>query len=90
MPVSHFELIQHFFLPDFSKIERILLIQNDKDFIKDVVLKDEYRKKTFNNDPELYLNLQEKYISFTTKYNGIDNIVRIDNAKDFAARDKNS
>ena len=70
-------------LPDFSKIERILLIQNDKDFIKDVVLKDEYRKKTFNNDPELYLSLQEKYISFTTKYNAIDRIVRIDDAEDY-------
>lgn len=70
-------------LPDFSKVERILLIQNDKNFIKDVVLKDEYRKKTFNNSPELYLSLQEKYISFTTKYNAIDKIVRIDDAEDY-------
>jgi hypothetical protein len=70
-------------LPDFTKIERILMIQNDKDFIRDVVLEDEYRKKTFNNNPELYLSLQEKYIKFTTKYNAIDQVVRIDNAKDY-------
>ncbi len=70
-------------LPDFFKIEKILLIQNDRDFVKDVVLSDEYRKRTFNDNPDLYFDLQEKYIDFTTKYNQIDNVVRIDNAREY-------
>ena len=69
--------------PDFSKIERILLVQEDKDFVKDEVLKDEYRKRTFNNDPNLYFDLQEKYVDFTTKYNSIDSVIRINNAKEY-------
>lgn len=73
-------------LPDFSKIERILLVQNDKDFVRDVVLKDEYRKKTFKNDPDLYFQLQEKYVEFTSKYNSIDSIIRIDNAEEYITK----
>ena len=73
-------------LPDFSKIERILLVQNDKDFVRDVVLKDEYRKKTFKNDPDLYFQLQEKYVEFTSKYNPIDSIIRIDNAEEYITK----
>src|SRR5574344_1615153 len=70
-------------LPDFYHIERTLLIQNDKDFIEKFVMKDPYRKKTFKNNLDYYLELQDKYVSFTTKYNDIDNIIRIDNAKDY-------
>lgn len=73
-------------LPDFSKIERILLVQNDKNFVRDVVLKDEYRKKTFKNDPNLYFQLQEKYVEFTSKYNPIDSIIRIDNAEEYITK----
>lgn len=73
-------------LPDFSKIERILLVQNDKDFVRNVVLKDEYRKKTFKNDPNLYFQLQEKYVEFTSKYNPIDSIIRIDNAEEYITK----
>lgn len=73
-------------LPDFSKIERILLVQNDKDFVRDIVLKDEYRKKTFKNDPNLYFQLQEKYVEFTSKYNPIDSIIRIDNAEEYITK----
>ena len=74
---------QSLLLPDFFQIERILLVQNDKDFIKNYILQDPYRKQTFKNDPEYYLGLQEDYINFTTRYNGIDQIVRVDDAKDY-------
>lgn len=69
--------------PDFHNIERILLVQKDKDFIKDYVLKDPCRQETFNNDLDNYLKLQDKYVDFTKKYNHIDNLVVIDNAKDY-------
>jgi len=70
-------------LPDFTKIEKILLIQKDKEFVKNVVLQDEYRKKTFKNSPDYYFDLQSKYVEFTKKYNNIDQIITIDNAKDY-------
>lgn len=70
-------------LPDFSKIERVLLVQNDKDFVRDVVLQEKYRKKTFKGSPDLYFEMQEKYVEFTAKYNAIDKIIRIDNAREY-------
>jgi hypothetical protein len=69
--------------PEFHKVEKILLIQNDKNFVRDIVLQDPYRKKSFNNNPEYYLRLQDSYVNFTTRYNDIDKIVRIDDAKDY-------
>lgn len=69
--------------PDSCEIKRVLLIQNDKKFVEEEVLKDEYRRRTFKNNPDLYFKLQNEYITFTTKYNGIDEVVRIDNAKDY-------
>lgn len=74
-------------LPDFSRIEKILLIQKDKDFVKNEVLSDPYRKKTFNNDPELYFDLQNTYVEFTQKYNKIDEVIEIKNAKEYITLD---
>lgn len=71
-------------LPDFlGEAEKILLIQKDQNFVKDIVLKDEYRKRTFNNNPDLYFELQEKYVEFTKKFNDISEIIEITNAKDY-------
>lgn len=70
-------------LPDFVEVKKTLLIQNDKEFIRDYVLKDEYRKRTFKDSVDLFLELQEKYVRFTTTHNAIDNVVRIDNAKSY-------
>ena len=70
-------------MPDFFEVKKILLIQGDKEFVKDCVLKDEYRKRTFRNDPELYFKMQEKYVEFTSTYNAPDEVIRIDDAKEY-------
>ena len=70
-------------LKDVYNVEKILLVQNDKDFIKNSVFMDPYRNKTFKGSLDYYLELQTKYVQFTTKYNGIDKIVVIDNARDY-------
>lgn len=64
-------------------VKKILLIQKDENFIRDVVLKEPTRKKTFNNDPELYKELQDKYVEWTKKYNKIDKEIEIYNAKEY-------
>lgn len=68
-------------IPFGYEIERILLIQRDIDFVRDTVLKDPYRNKTFKGDPELYMDLQNKYIEWTMAYNKIDRVIEINNAK---------
>jgi hypothetical protein len=70
-------------LPDFYKIERILLIQEDKDFVRDVVFQDEFRRKTFKNDPDFYFKMQDLYVSFTKRHNVIDKVIRITSAKEY-------
>jgi hypothetical protein len=70
-------------LPSFLKITKVLLIQNDKDFVRDVVLREKYRNKTFKNDPEFYFDQQKKYIGFTKKYNQIDQEIVVNNAEDY-------
>lgn len=70
-------------MPDFFEVKKILLIQGDKEFVKDCVLKDEYRKQTFKGDPELYFKMQEKYVEFTSTYNAPDEVIRIDDAKEY-------
>lgn len=70
-------------LPDFYRIERILLIQEDKDFVRDVVFQDEFRRKTFKNDPDLYFKMQDLYVSFTKRHNVIDKVIRITSAKEY-------
>ena len=63
------------------------MIQRDKDFVKNEVLSDPYRKKTFNDDPELYFDLQNKYVEFTQKYNKINEVIEIKNAKEYITLD---
>ena len=70
-------------LPDFYRIERILLIQEDKDFVRDVVFQDEFRRKTFKNDPDFYFKMQDLYVSFTKRHNVIDKVIRITSAKEY-------
>ena len=48
-----------------------------------MVLQDPYRKRSFNNDPDYYLQLQNSYVDFTTRYNEIDRVINIDNARDY-------
>lgn len=64
-------------------VKKILLIQRDEDFIKNVVLQEPTRQKTFKGDPRLYMDLQERYVEWTKKYNKIDEVIEIYNAKDY-------
>lgn len=64
------------------EIEKTLLIQKDVDFIENTILKEPHRKAIFPSAIE-YMEQQERYIKFTKKYNKIDNIIEINNAKDY-------
>lgn len=67
--------------------EKILLIQKDIDFIKDVVLKEKTRSDCFPGGVEEYLRKQEDYIKFTEKYNNIDKIIKIKDAEKYIKDD---
>lgn len=70
-------------IPPEYDLEKILLVQKDYSFIRDVVLKDPYRNKTFHGDLRVYVELQEKYVDWTMTYNKIDKVIEIDNAKTY-------
>jgi hypothetical protein len=65
------------------KIHRVLLIQRDKDFINTNILQEPTRNKTFKGSCSYYLEMQDKYIEHTKKYNTIDEIIEINNAKEY-------
>lgn len=69
------------YLPN-CEIEKILLIQEDKKFIEDIVLKEPHRKSIFP-DVESYIKRQNEYVDFTRKYNNITKVIKIDNAKEY-------
>ena len=64
------------------KVRKILLVQEDVDFIRDVVLADQYRAGCFKGVDD-YLEKQRKYVRFTEEYNKIDSVVKISTAKDY-------
>lgn len=70
-------------IPFGYEIEKVLLIQRDIDFVANTVLKDPYRNKTFKGDPELYMDLQNKYIEWTMAYNQINRAIEINDAKTY-------
>ena len=63
--------------------KKILLIQRDVDFIDNVVLKEKTRAERFPRGVEDYLKAQDLYIDFTKKFNKIDEIIEITNAKNY-------
>lgn len=65
---------------------KTLLVQKDVDFIKDVVLKEETRSDRFPNGVDDYLKAQDLYIDFTKRFNKIDEVIEITNAKDYLKR----
>lgn len=67
---------------DIKEPEKILLIQRDYDFVKDVVFKEETRGTCFSS-LEDYIEKQERYIDFTKKYNNITSEIIITDAKDY-------
>jgi hypothetical protein len=62
---------------------RILLIQKDIDFIKDVVLQEPTRAKEFPGGVQDYLEYQDAYVEFTQKYNKIDEVINIKDAEKY-------
>ena len=66
-----------------KKPEKILLIQNDEEFIRDVILKEPSRKEKFPGGIEDYLRTQRFYVDFTKRHNDITEIIEITNAKDY-------
>jgi len=62
---------------------KVLLIQRDYDFVQNIVLKELTRSECFPGGIKDYINAQDRYISFTKKYNDINEIIEIDNAKEY-------
>lgn len=63
--------------------KKILLIQRDIDFIDNVVLREKTRAERFPRGVEDYLKAQDLYVDFTKKFNKIDEIIEITNAKNY-------
>lgn len=66
-----------------NNVQKILLIQKDVEFLKEVVLKEKTRSEVFPGGVQEYLEKQDKYIEFTKTYNKIDKEIVINNAKDY-------
>ena len=69
------------YLPNCA-IEKILLIQEDVEFIEKVILNEPHRRAIFP-DVDSYMKKQEEYINFTRKYNNITKTIKIENAKEY-------
>jgi len=66
-----------------GEIKKILLVNKDSEFIKNVILKEPHRAQVFPGGLEDYLEQQEKYIAFTSRWNKIDEVRVIENARDY-------
>lgn len=64
-------------------IKKILLVNKDEKFIRDVVLKEPHRAKVFPGGVSEYLREQDNYVSFTGRWNNITDIREITNARDY-------
>lgn len=62
---------------------KVLLIQKDIDFIRDVVLKEPTRAKEFPGGVNDFLECQNAYVNFTQKYNKIDKVINIKDAEKY-------
>lgn len=67
---------------EVSRIEKILLVMEDKEFIESEVLKDKYRKSIYP-DIDTYLSKQKEYIEFTETWNNISKKIIIKNALNY-------
>ena len=77
--------VSGFIAGDIDKpvIRKILLIQQDYGFVENVVFKEFSRSSCFPGGIRDYINAQDRYISFTKKYNKIDEEIYIPNAKEY-------
>lgn len=64
-------------------IHKILLVQNDREFIENTVLSEKTRCEVFPNGLDDYLKSQELYVKFTEQYNKIDEVITINNARSY-------
>ena len=69
-----------------SEPKKILLVQKDYDFIRDVVLSEKTRAERFPGGVDDYLKAQDLYIDFTKKFNNIDEIIEITDARNYLER----
>lgn len=67
----------------YGEIKKILLVNKDKDFIRDVILQEPHRSQVFPGGLEDYLHQQDDYIAFTSRFNDISEVKVIENAKDY-------
>ena len=74
--------VENDLLKDYE-VQRILLIQKDEGFIRTHVLNEPFRKKTFKDNTKYYLEMQEKYVNHTLKFEKMDEVIEIKNAKDY-------
>lgn len=74
-----------------SPIRKVLLVMKDEDFIINEVLsgKDSYYRKRLYPDLDTYFKKQNEYIDFTCKYNLINEVVPILNARDYIENELN-
>lgn len=74
-----------------SPIRKVLLVMKDEDFIINEVLsgKDSYYRKRLYPDLDTYIKKQDEYIDFTCKYNLINEVVPILNARDYIENELN-
>lgn len=68
---------------DISEPTKILLVQKDYEFVRDVVLSEPTRKERFLGGVDDYMLSQDHYIEFTKKFNKISEIIEITNARDY-------
>ena len=67
----------------YGDIKKILLVNQDKDFIRDVVLQEPHRSGVFPGGVEQYLKEQEDYISWTARWNNINEVREIKSAREY-------
>ena len=68
---------------DISEPTKILLVQKDYEFVRDVVLNEPTRRERFLGGVDDYMLSQDRYIEFTKKFNKISEIIEITNARDY-------
>ena len=68
---------------DISEPKKILLVQKDYEFVRNVVLNEPTRRERFLGGVDDYMLSQDRYIEFTKKFNKISEIIEITNARDY-------
>jgi hypothetical protein len=70
---------------DCNEIRKVLLLMNDEEFIRNVVLSEPHRKSIYP-DYVTYMNKQDEYRDFTIRYNKIDQVTEINDAKEYITK----